>query len=88
MISDRVRRDCGVVLSMVLIARAGEAVQNVDGATAAPVAQVADSPFAFDGPPAPVPPAVITRDASGRATIRAVLPHCIRMRVVVGACSR
>ncbi|MHC5804537.1 hypothetical protein ACYTX7_10045, partial [Streptococcus pyogenes] len=28
--------------------------------------------FPFDGPPAPVPPAVISRDESGRATIRAV----------------
>ena len=33
----------------------------------------ADIPFAFDGPPPPVPPAVISRDAaSGRVTIRAV----------------
>jgi hypothetical protein len=31
-----------------------------------------DLPFAFDGPPPPVPPAVITRDDAGRATIRAV----------------
>ena len=29
-------------------------------------------PFVFDGPPPPVPPAVISRDASGRATLRAV----------------
>ena len=29
-------------------------------------------PFAFDGPPPPVPPAMITRDEDGRATIRAV----------------
>ena len=31
-----------------------------------------DLPFAFDGPPPPVAPAVISRDESGRATIRAV----------------
>ena len=31
-----------------------------------------DVPFAFDGPPAPVAPETITRDASGRATIRAI----------------
>ena len=29
-------------------------------------------PSAFDGPPPPVPPAVITRDNAGRATLRAV----------------
>lgn len=30
-----------------------------------------DLPFAFDGPPLPVPPASMTRDAEGRATVRA-----------------
>ena len=36
--------------------------------------QVTDSPtpIAFDGPPAPISPAVIARDESGRATMRAV----------------
>jgi hypothetical protein len=29
-------------------------------------------PFAYDGPPVPVAPSVITRDADGRATLRAV----------------
>jgi hypothetical protein len=37
------------------------------------VPSVADIPFAFEGPPAPIAPAVISRDsATGRATIRAV----------------
>ena len=31
-----------------------------------------DRPPVFNGPPAPLPPAVISRDAAGRATIRAV----------------
>ena len=31
-----------------------------------------DAPFAFDGPPAPRRPAVITRDDEGRATVRAI----------------
>ena len=31
-----------------------------------------DLPVAFDGPPSPLPPAVISRDAAGRVTIRAV----------------
>ena len=40
----------------------------------AAVAQVADADpvHAIDGPPAPVPPATITRDASGQATVRAI----------------
>jgi hypothetical protein len=40
-------------------------------AAAAPVATV-DLPFAYDGPPPPVPPATISRDETGRATVRAV----------------
>src|SRR5262245_54688346 len=32
----------------------------------------AGSSLAFDGPPAPVPPEVISRDAAGHATLRAV----------------
>src|SRR5688572_5037763 len=31
-----------------------------------------ETPFAFDGPPAPLAPEVVTRDADGRATVRAV----------------
>jgi hypothetical protein len=60
--------------SILLIASAGEAGQKIDPppTTPAPVPNVADAPLAFDGPPAPVPPAVITRDGSGHATIRAV----------------
>jgi hypothetical protein len=38
----------------------------------AALALVDDLPADFDGPPAPIAPAVISRDASGRATIRAV----------------
>src|SRR5262245_47081511 len=40
--------------------------------TARTVDAAQDLPFAFDGPPPPVPPAVVTRDEAGRATIRAV----------------
>jgi hypothetical protein len=44
---------------------------------ATPVVAAAQSPgdvtpFAFDGPPAPIAPEVLTRDADGRATVRAV----------------
>jgi hypothetical protein len=36
------------------------------------VSETVDLPFAYDGPPVPMYPDVITRDAAGRATIRAV----------------
>ena len=61
---------------LIILARPAEAAQNtvpsgLPGSPTAP-AQLADPPFTFDGPPAPVPPAVINRDEAGRATIRAV----------------
>ena len=37
-------------------------------------------PFAYDGPPPPEPPAVISRDASGKITVRAV-PLSARLRI-------
>jgi hypothetical protein len=60
--------------AVLLVVRAGEAGQKVDPApeAASGAGSVTAPPFAFDGPPPPVPPAVITHDASGRATIRAV----------------
>ena len=62
-----------VALAGVLLAGTGEAGQR----TATPAstdAQVgsAQPALPIDGPPAPIPPAVISRDASGRATLRAV----------------
>ncbi len=64
-----------LLLGGILLARVGEAGQR--GAapgtpTAAAEPAALDPPFAFDGPPAPVAPATVTRDAAGRATIRAV----------------
>src|SRR5437870_4235770 len=41
-------------------------------AAAPSVPAVADLPANFAGPPPPVPPAVFSRDAAGRVTIRAV----------------
>ncbi|MCY3928255.1 MAG: DUF5916 domain-containing protein [Acidobacteria bacterium] len=38
----------------------------------APLLEPLDIPTAFDGPPPPVPPAVVNRDDSGKATVRAV----------------
>jgi Domain of unknown function (DUF5916) len=64
-----------LLLGGILLARAGEAGQR--GAPPPPPMAPAEStaldlPFAFDGPPPPVAPATVTRDAAGRATIRAV----------------
>jgi hypothetical protein len=67
------------VLALLLLAapRAVAGGQRPTG-SAAPVASAGteadgvELPFAFDGPPPPVAPEVITRDAAGRATIRAV----------------
>ncbi len=54
-------------------AQAGQAPPPVGGlASPAAPARSPDLPFAFDGPPPPVPPEVVARDAAGRATIRAV----------------
>ena len=50
----------------------GPAIRPAQSPSTSPAATVANVPFAFDGPPAPAPPDVISRDASGRATLRAV----------------
>ena len=42
------------------------------GATVLPQTSELGEPAVVDGPPPPQPPAVISRDAAGRATIRAV----------------
>jgi hypothetical protein len=59
-----------LVLGTLLLGRPGEAAQDQGPSPAPPPAS--ESPFAFDGPLPPVPPAVITRDEAGRATVRAV----------------
>ena len=67
------RAAVGLVIFVILLARPGQA-----GQTGAPVVSsrsptaLSNLSFAFDGPPPPVPPEVISRDALGRATIRAV----------------
>jgi Domain of unknown function (DUF5916) len=55
------------VFCSIARAGAGEASQGTQ-----PPAESLDLPFAIDGPPVPVAPEVIARDASGRVTIRAV----------------
>ena len=54
-----------LVLATVLLPRPGAAGQAVPQAPR-------DLPFVFDGPPPPIPPSTVTRDADGRATVRAV----------------
>jgi len=48
-----------LVLAVATVAHAQEASES-------------DAPFSFGGPPAPAAPAVVTRDAEGKATVRAV----------------
>jgi hypothetical protein len=58
-----------------LLATGGEAGQGMPASpqpTPPAQAESAELPFAFDGPPPPLPPAVIARDGSGHVTIRAV----------------
>ena len=63
----------GLLLGGLLLARAAHAGQSAAPPSASAESDAGvDLPFAFDGPPPPVAPAVITRDAAGRATIRAV----------------
>ena len=55
-----------------MLASAGLAGQGRGpSAAAAPVGPV-EVPFPYEGPPPPVPPATISRDAAGHATLRAV----------------
>jgi uncharacterized protein DUF5916 len=57
---------CSLLLLLASTAHAGQTEGS--GASGPSV----DLPADFDGPPPPVAPAVITRDAAGRATVRAV----------------
>ncbi len=62
------------VIAMTLLALPGVAAWAQDGAGGArtAAAPVVIGGVAINGPAAPVPPAVVARDAQGRATIRAV----------------
>ena len=65
----------------VLLARPALAGQGPPQASApvapvaAPAARVRAIPLVSDAPPEPMPPATISRDAEGRATVRAVRPR-------------
>jgi Domain of unknown function (DUF5916) len=59
-------------LLLASVARAGQTPAPLASPPAIAPAASPDLPFAIDAPPPPVPPEVISRDESGRATIRAV----------------
>ncbi|HEV8317094.1 MAG TPA: hypothetical protein VGQ10_06770, partial [Vicinamibacterales bacterium] len=60
-----------LMLGGLILSGAAEAGQNAPAASPSPLASL-ELPFVFDGPPPPLPPEVLTRDDSGRATMRAV----------------
>jgi hypothetical protein len=71
-----------LVFAGLLLGRSGEAGQDVSSVSGTPSAppQSPEISLTVDGPPAPVPPAVISRDEEGRATVRAVgLPSPLRV---------
>ena len=60
-----------VTVSLILVLLLAEPAVGGQEVGAVPAAGI-DLPFPIDGPPPPVPPAVVARDASGRVTVRAV----------------
>ncbi|MGH2399853.1 MAG: hypothetical protein ACRDF6_08395, partial [bacterium] len=60
-----------VVLILFLVVAHSAEAQELSGSTPDSV-DPAGAPHSFEGPPAPIEPAVITRDDEGRATVRAV----------------
>ena len=59
-----------VLIFLTSIARAGQ-VGTADSAGSSGNPSL-ELPFTFDGPPVPVAPSIISRDADGRATLRAI----------------
>jgi len=55
-----------------LVLAAGLVARDVRAGQVVTPPDAADLPFAFDGPPPPVPPATVSRDATGRVTMRAL----------------
>jgi hypothetical protein len=64
----------GLVLFTALpaVAAAQQTSAAVESSIGSTLAEASSGSMTIDGPPAPVPPAVITRDENGRATVRAV----------------
>ena len=60
-----------IVLIALVLTGTGAAGQSGSAPAGAAIAGGA-TPFAFDGPPAPVAPDIVSRDGDGRVTIRAV----------------
>ncbi|HEU4689328.1 MAG TPA: DUF5916 domain-containing protein [Vicinamibacterales bacterium] len=67
------RAVASTAIAFILIASVARAGQVVTAGSAGSSGDTSpDLPFAFDGPPVPVAPEVIVRDADGRATVRAI----------------
>jgi hypothetical protein len=60
------------LLGGLILAASVEAGQTAAAGSPAAMSPSVELPFGFDGPAPPVAPDVITRDADGRATVRAV----------------
>ena len=71
---DSARRTTRLVAALALFVLPAGGATRQAAASQGPqdTGDVAMTAFEIDGPPAPVPPATITRDANGRATVRAV----------------
>ncbi len=72
---NRHRRSFTMAVAVLMVIAAGAVLAEETGSQAgspAPLTGPLELPFTFDGPPPPVPPAVVSRDDSGRATVRAV----------------
>ncbi len=66
-------RGCPVLVILILLARPAPAVAQIaTGTEASAPATAAGAAVLLNGPPPPLPPDVIARDAEGRATIRAI----------------
>ena len=66
-----VRHVTAALIALLLTTARADAIQQSE---ASPIVagETVDLPFTIDGPPPPLPPAVISRDETGRTTIRAV----------------
>jgi hypothetical protein len=62
----------GLLLGGLVVTTPSEAGQSAAAGSPAATKSSLDLPFAYDGPAPPIAPEIITRDADGRATVRAM----------------
>jgi hypothetical protein len=70
--SQRSARTTAVLALIIGLAPIGSGAAGQTASPSAPAVGGRELPFAFDGPPAPAAPAVVSRDEAGRVTVRAV----------------